>query len=85
MDLNSTSQVSTLVREPAPSPTAKAAPAVDAPAPAAGSPVDQTQASTPPQPAAKAPAPWVDRTPTEPLVDRSFPLSDRAARLNLTI
>ena len=35
--------------------------------------------------AEQAADPWVDRTPTEPLVDRSFPLSERAARLNLTI
>ncbi len=92
MDLGSMSQVSTLVPEPARNPSA--APTANALAPAAdtsgdgsgnqgpGYPADQVDVS---EQASDPPKPWVDRTPTEPLVDRSFPLSDRAQRLNLTI
>jgi len=96
MDLSSTSQVSTLVAVPARTPPAS--PAADAPAPASdtsedgsgnqnsgahtGAPVDQVQMS---ESAGPAPEPWVDRTPDEPLVDRSFPVSDRVARLDFKV
>ena len=96
MDLSSMSQGSTLVAVPARTPSPS--PAADAPAPASdtvkdgsgnqnpgsnpGEPVGQVEVS---QPAEPAPAPWVDRTPTEPLVDRSFPLSDRVARLDFKV
>lgn len=92
MDIGSISQVSTLVPEPARNPSA--APTADALAPTAdtsgdgsgnqapGYPADQVELS---QQASDPPAPWADRTPTEPLVDRSFPPSDRAQRLNLTL
>jgi len=89
MDLGSMSQVSTLVPEPARNPAA--APTANALAPAADTSRDgsgnqgQGYPAEMPQQASDPPAPWVDRTPTEPLVDRSFPLSDRAQRLNLTI
>lgn len=88
MDLSPMSQVSTLVREPTRTPVA------EAPAPAAetagdgsgnqnpGTPVDQVQLS---QPAADAPKPWVDRTPTEPLVDRSFPETERGQRFDFGV
>jgi hypothetical protein len=92
MNLGSMSQLSTLVPEPARNPSAAStanalAPATDTSGDGSGTqgpgyPVDQVEV---PQPAADAPAPSVDRTPTEPLVNRSFRLSDRAARLNLTI
>lgn len=96
MDLSTMNQVSSLVAVPtrAPSPN----PPSNAPAPTPkmaedgsgnqntdtppGEPVDQVQVS---QPAEAAPEPWVDRTPTEPLVDRSFPLSDRPARLDFKV
>tara|TARA_R110002110_G_scaffold85816_4_gene223773 strand:- start:105628 stop:105918 length:291 start_codon:yes stop_codon:yes gene_type:complete len=96
MDLSSMSQVSTLVAVPARTPSAS--PAADAPAPASdtaedgsgnqnsgaypGEPVDQVEVS---QSAGPAPEPWVDRTPTEPLVDRSFPVSDRVERLDFKV
>ncbi|MEP4378970.1 MAG: hypothetical protein ABJ215_10370 [Alphaproteobacteria bacterium] len=90
MDFNSTSQVSTLIREPAPSPVAKPAAAVEVPAPATGTtgpripgePVDQVQVS---QGAESAPEPWVDRTPTEPAVDRTVPEPDRGARFDSSV
>ncbi len=89
MDLGSISQVSTLVPEPARNPSA--APTADALAPAADTSGDGSgnqgsgYPAEAPHQASDPPEPWVDRTPTELLVDRSFPLSDRAARLNLTI
>ena len=88
MDFSSTSQVSTLVREPAPSHAVKPAPAADAPAPATGTagkqipgvPADHVQVSQP-----VAQEPWVDRTPTEPLVDRSFPETERGQRFDFGV
>lgn len=96
MDLSSVSQVSTLVAVPARTPPAS--PPADAPAPASdtsrdgsgnqnsaaypGVPVDEGPVA---EPVAAAPEPWVDRTPTEPLVDRSFPVSDRVARIDFKV
>jgi len=90
MDLSSMSQVSTLVPEPAPTPSAKPAAAAPAAGTAgggsgnqsAGNSVDQVQVS---QPAADAPEPWVDRTPTEPSVDRSFPETERGQRFDFGV
>jgi hypothetical protein len=79
MDLSSMSQVSTLVPEPAPTPSAKPAAAAPAAGTAGG---DQVQVS---QPAADAPKPWVDRTPTEPSVDRSFPETERGQRFDFGV
>ena len=90
MDLSSMSQVSTLVPEPAPTPSAKPAAAAPAAGTAgggsgnqsAGNSVDQVQVS---QPAADAPEPWVDRTPTELSVDRSFPETERGQRFDFGV
>ena len=96
MDLSGMSQLSTLVAEPPRAPVAK--PPADEPKPAANMSEDSSGNQSPEYPAQisvdevevskaaqQAADPWVDRTPTEPLVDRSFPLFERAARLNLTI
>ncbi|MEK9900826.1 MAG: hypothetical protein ACPGQ5_09680 [Alphaproteobacteria bacterium] len=96
MDLSGMSQVSTLVAEPPRAPAAK--PPAEEPRPSGNTSEESSGNQSPEYPAEnpedevriskaaeQAADPWVDRTPTEPLVDRSFPLSERAARLNLTI
>lgn len=92
IDHGSMNQISTLVAEPPRAPVAK--PPAEEPAPSSetsedGSgnqgteyPEDEVQIS---KAARQAADPWVDRTPTEPLVDRSFPEPERGQRFDFGV
>ena len=79
MEISSMSQVSTLVAEPPPSSeTSEDSSGNQSPE----YPEDEVQVS---KAARQAADPWVDRTPTEPLVDRSFPEPERGRRFDFGV